>query len=524
MATDTELVVGAPLTFSIDVEPLHSIAITPQAGEVVIIVPVPGPPGEQGDTGPAGDGTQVFNETPAGVLNGANVTFTTANQYQEASTAVYTNGLREHLGVDYVESSDTSGVTFTTQPANGLYKVSAVSTNITVARAPEQSGSVQPAGDFVFVEGGSFAGGGFVVTTPSAASGFTYGTNNIVWTQFSGAGEITAGNVLSKSGNTIQVSSMSTNQIILGNAGTPTITTLSGDATIGATGVVTIAGGAVSLSKQAPLAANSVIANNTGSSATPTALGLTAAATASTAMLRDGNANVKANNYARGVATTTTAAGTTTLTVGSAQFQQATGTTTQTYVLPDATTLVTGQSFIFSNQSTGALTINANGGGLIRTVAAGTSSTVTLIANGSAAGTWDPGTTATATGTVTAVSVASSNGFTGSSSGGATPALTIATSVTGLVKGNGTALSAATAGTDYLAPSGQVVRETPGGTINGSTTAFTLANTPTSGSEMVFKNGLLQIAGGTDYSISGATLTFTTAPESGANLMVSYSK
>jgi hypothetical protein len=417
-----------------------------------------------------------------------------------------------------------SGVTFTTQPANGLYKVSAVSTNITVARAPEQSGSVQPAGDFVFVEGGSFAGGGFVVTTPSAASGFTYGTNNIVWTQFSGAGEITAGNVLSKSGNTIQVSSMSTNQIILGNAGTPTITTLSGDATIGATGVVTIAGGAVSLSKQAPLAANSVIANNTGSSATPTALGLTAAATASTAMLRDGNANVKANNYARGVATTTTAAGTTTLTVGSAQFQQATGTTTQTYVLPDATTLVTGQSFIFSNQSTGALTINANGGGLIRTVAAGTSSTVTLIANGSAAGTWDPGTTATATGTVTAVSVASSNGFTGSSSGGATPALTIATSVTGLVKGNGTALSAATAGTDYLAPSGQVVRETPGGTINGSTTAFTLANTPTSGSEMVFKNGLLQIAGGTDYSISGATLTFTTAPESGANLMVSYSK
>jgi hypothetical protein len=118
MATDTELVVGAPLTFSIDVEPLHSIAITPQAGEVVIIVPVPGPPGEQGDTGPAGDGTQVFNETPAGVLNGANVTFTTANQYQEASTAVYTNGLREHLGVDYVESSDTT-VTFMIAPLSG---------------------------------------------------------------------------------------------------------------------------------------------------------------------------------------------------------------------------------------------------------------------------------------------------------------------------------------------------------------------------------------------------------------------
>lgn len=55
-------------------------------------------------------------------------------------------------------------------------------------------------------------------------------------------------------------------------------------------------------------------------------------------------------------------------------------------------------------------------------------------------------------GTVTAVSVASANGFTGTSSGGTTPALTLATSVTGLLKGNGTAMSAATAGTDYALP------------------------------------------------------------------------
>lgn len=55
-------------------------------------------------------------------------------------------------------------------------------------------------------------------------------------------------------------------------------------------------------------------------------------------------------------------------------------------------------------------------------------------------------------GTVTAVSVATSNGFSGSSSGGATPALTLSTSITGVLKGTGTALTAATAGTDYLAP------------------------------------------------------------------------
>ncbi len=53
------------------------------------------------------------------------------------------------------------------------------------------------------------------------------------------------------------------------------------------------------------------------------------------------------------------------------------------------------------------------------------------------------------TGTVTAVSVASSNGFAGSSSGGATPALTLGTTITGLLKGNGTAISAAANGTDY---------------------------------------------------------------------------
>lgn len=44
---------------------------------------------------------------------------------------------------------------------------------------------------------------------------------------------------------------------------------------------------------------------------------------------------------------------------------------------------------------------------------------------------------------VTAISIASANGFAGSSGGGTTPALTISTSVTGLLKGNGTSVTAA---------------------------------------------------------------------------------
>lgn len=57
------------------------------------------------------------------------------------------------------------------------------------------------------------------------------------------------------------------------------------------------------------------------------------------------------------------------------------------------------------------------------------------------------------TGTVATVSVASANGLAGTSDGDpVNPALTLSTTVTGMVKGNGTALSAAVAGTDYLSP------------------------------------------------------------------------
>ena len=55
-------------------------------------------------------------------------------------------------------------------------------------------------------------------------------------------------------------------------------------------------------------------------------------------------------------------------------------------------------------------------------------------------------------GTVTSASVVSANGFAGTvATATTTPAITISTSITGVLKGNGTALSAATSGTDYSA-------------------------------------------------------------------------
>lgn len=57
-------------------------------------------------------------------------------------------------------------------------------------------------------------------------------------------------------------------------------------------------------------------------------------------------------------------------------------------------------------------------------------------------------------GTVTTVSVVSANGFAGSvANASTTPAITLTTTITGVLKGNGTAISAAMSGTDYAAAS-----------------------------------------------------------------------
>lgn len=71
-------------------------------------IPIPGPPG------PPGDAAAVYNESPSGLQDGVNTVFTLANTPQSSSTAVYRNGLREYLGVGYVESG--ADIVFTTPP------------------------------------------------------------------------------------------------------------------------------------------------------------------------------------------------------------------------------------------------------------------------------------------------------------------------------------------------------------------------------------------------------------------------
>lgn len=69
------------------------------------------------------------------------------------------------------------------------------------------------------------------------------------------------------------------------------------------------------------------------------------------------------------------------------------------------------------------------------------------------------------------------------------------------------------------------VKEVPSGAINGTNVTFVISDAPAvTGTEQVFLNGLLQFAGANDdYTISGGTITFNTAPETGWKLVVYYS-
>lgn len=65
--------------------------------------------------------------------------------------------------------------------------------------------------------------------------------------------------------------------------------------------------------------------------------------------------------------------------------------------------------------------------------------------------------------------------------------------------------------------------ETPTGTMDSSNKTFTLANTPISGSVKLYLNGT-RLTSGVGYSISGATITMTFAPDSGEELRADYRK
>jgi len=98
--------------------------------------------------------------------------------------------------------------------------------------------------------------------------------------------------------------------------------------------------------------------------------------------------NIAASKFVPGYSAVTSAAGTTVLTDDSNYYQNLLGSTTQTFQLPDATTLLEGTTFIFDNDSSGVLTVVDNATGPIETVPGGAASFVYLADNATVAGTW----------------------------------------------------------------------------------------------------------------------------------------
>ena len=141
--------------------------------------------------------------------------------------------------------------------------------------------------------------------------------------------------------------------------------------------------------------------------------------------------------------------GTVTAVSGSAPVSSSGG-TTPAISMAKATSLVdgylsSGDWTIFNNKGSGTVT-SVSGSAPVSSSGGTTPAISMAAANGTTDGYLTSANWTTfnnkGSGTVTAVSVASSNGFAGTSSGGATPALTLSTSITGVLYGNGTSLAA----------------------------------------------------------------------------------
>jgi len=118
--------------------------------------------------------------------------------------------------------------------------------------------------------------------------------------------------------------------------------------------------------------------------------GVTSSSGASSVVLRDANSNITGNILFSGFTNTTASGSTTTLTASSTPNWVLTGSGGQTFQLPNATTLTTGIIYSFNNnQTSGAITVNNASGTLVVSVPSGGYVVLTLLTNGTSAGTWD---------------------------------------------------------------------------------------------------------------------------------------
>ncbi len=159
-------------------------------------------------------------------------------QPQHLATKSYVDGIKQSLDIkDSVLAATTGNVSLTAAPnsvdgvalvlnarvlvkdqttasQNGIYVVQTLGSGangVWVRAADADANNEVTSGLFTFVEAGSVNGSNAYVLSTTGA--IVLGTTNLTFTQFSGAGQIIAGNGLAKSGNTLSVLSVSASRI-----------------------------------------------------------------------------------------------------------------------------------------------------------------------------------------------------------------------------------------------------------------------------------------------------------------------
>jgi len=391
------------------------------------------------------------------------------------------------------------------QPANGIYRVTANTTNLTVTRDTDADTSAEvTSGLFTFITAGTTNTAlGFVLITQGT---ITLNTTALQFTQFSAATQITAGAGLGQTGNAFDVNVVSNRTVITSDAvdispnyvGQGSITTL-GTITAGTWNGSVIdvqrgGSGRNSATVHMPICG--------GTNSTTAHQSVAASGTSGQALIYQGAAAIPAwaaLNLSVGTSVTgilgavNGGTGNSTYTQGDILYAASTGTSLSKLAIGAAGTVLKGGS----NPSWGAVSLTADVSGTLPIASGGTGLNTTptngqlLIGN-------------TATSSYVRATLTSSDSSVTITNGNGSIDLTVS---------SGIALTAAKF----------IFNEALTG-ANGVNTIFTLTQTPVLGKVMVFVNGVLQAGGTNDYAIAGSTITFQPAsiPAAGDFVTATY--